>query len=214
MEDSELINLWKSHNKTLNENLVFNKKNAEEITRMKIRSVIESIRPVKLIAIITGIFWVGFIDTLIVDLFDRANIYFIISAAGQSLLSTICIAVYVYHLVLIQQVAIDDSVLATQEKIARLKSSTLWVARIAFLQLPLWTTFYWNERMFEHANTGMIVLQVFVTVSFTLLSVWLLLNIKYENRHKKWFRLIFNGPEWKPIIKALDILNQIDEYRN
>jgi len=214
MEDSELINLWKSHNKMLNENLIFNKKNAEEITRMKVRSVIESVRPVKLIAIITGIFWVAFVDTLIVDMFHRVNMYFIVSAGGQSILSTICIAVYVYHVVLIQQVAIDDSVLATQEKIARLKSSTLWAARIAFLQLPLWTTFYWNERMFEHANTGMIVLQVLVTVSFTLLGVWLFLNIKYENRHKRWFRLIFNGQEWKPLIKALDLLSQINQYKN
>ena len=38
MEDKELINLWKAYDKKLEETLSINKKNAEEITKLKVQS--------------------------------------------------------------------------------------------------------------------------------------------------------------------------------
>lgn len=90
---------------------------------------------------------------------------------------------------------------------------TLWVARILFLQLPVWTTFYWNESMLENGNIFLYIIQAIVTLSFTYLAIWLFFNIKYENKDKKWFRLIFNGNDWSPVIKSMELLSQIDEYR-
>jgi hypothetical protein len=56
-------------------------------------------------------------------------------------------------------------------------------------------------------------LQIIVTTSFTYLAIWLFFNIKYENRDKKWFRFIFNGNEWNPVIKSMELLSQINDYR-
>ncbi len=44
-------------------------------------------------------------------------------------------------------------------------------------------------------------------------AVWLFLNIKYDNRDKKWFRWLFKGKEWDPIIKAMELISQIEEYK-
>jgi hypothetical protein len=66
--------------------------------------------------------------------------------------------------------------------------------------------------MFESGNTFLYIIQILVTLSFTFIAVWLFLNIKYENRDKKWFRLIFNGKEWSPVIKSMELLNQLYEY--
>jgi NADH:ubiquinone oxidoreductase subunit 6 (subunit J) len=213
MEDIEIINLWKSNDKKINENLLLNRKNAEEIIKMKAQSLLSSMKPLKIFAIAFGIIWVGIIDNLIINLFHIANPFFLVSASIQSLLTTLAIAIYVRQLIIIEQIDINEPILKTQEKIARLKSSTLWVARLLFLQLPVWTTFYWNESMFEHGNTFLYILQVIVTISFTVIAIWLFLNIKYENRHKKWFKLIFNGKEWTPVISSMELLSQIDEYR-
>jgi len=213
MEDIEIINLWKSNDKKINENLLLNRKNAEEIIKMKAQSLLSSMKPLKIFAIAFGIIWVGIIDNLIINLFYIANPFFLVSASIQSLLTTLAIAIYVRQLIIIEQIDINEPILKTQEKIARLKSSTLWVARLLFLQLPVWTTFYWNESMFEHGNTFLYILQVIVTISFTFIAIWLFLNIKYENRHKKWFKLIFNGKEWTPVISSMELLSQIDEYK-
>lgn len=214
MEDTEIINLWKSYDKRLEENLLLHRKNAADILKIKARSFLVSMRPSKLFAVLAGIVWVFFIDILIFNLFAVANPFFIVSAIIQVLLTKLAIALYLYQLIVIGQTDISKPILATQQKLARLKSSTLWIARILFLQLPLWTIFYWNESMLENRNPALYFIQITVTFSFTFLAVWLFFHIKYENRDKKWFRIIFKGKEWDPLIKSMELLNEIAEYEN
>ena len=68
MEDTEIINLWKL-TKKLDESLVLNRKNAEDITKIKVRSFLESMKPLKIFTMLIGIIWVGFVDILIINLF-------------------------------------------------------------------------------------------------------------------------------------------------
>jgi len=214
MQDTELINLWKSYDKKLDENLLFNKKNVERITELKVQSLLASMRPLKVFTIILGIVWVGFVDVLIINVFFVANPFFLISAAVQVLLSKLAIGIYLYQLILIHRVDISEPIVETQEKLARLKSSTLWVARFLFLQLPVWTTFYLNKSMLEDGNIFLYVLQLSVTLSLTYLAVWLFRNIKYDNKDKKWFQFLFSGSEWTPIIKSLQFIDDLKAFRN
>jgi len=214
MQDTELINLWKSYDKKLDENLLFNKKNVERITELKVQSLLASMRPLKVFTIILGIVWVGFVDVLIINMFFVANPFFLISAAVQVLLTKLAIGIYLYQLILIHRVDISEPIVETQEKLARLKSSTLWVARFLFLQLPVWTTFYLNKSMLEDGNIFLYVLQLSVTLSLTYLAVWLFRNIKYDNKDKKWFQFLFSGSEWTPIMKSLQFINDLKAFRN
>lgn len=217
MQDIEILNLWKSYDKKLEENVLLNRKNVEDITKMKVQSFLSTMKPLKIFTILVGLIWVGFVDIKIISLityaYDSASLFFLISAIIHVLLNKLAIGIYLYQLIVIHQVDISEPILATQEKIARLKSSILWVARILFLQLPVWTTFYWNESMLANGNIFLFTIQATVTLSFTYLAIWLFRNIKYENREKKWFRFIFNGKEWNPVIKSMELLKQIDEYR-
>lgn len=213
MEDTEIINLWKSYDKKLEESLLFNQKNAEEITKIKVRSFLSSMKPIKIFIILTGIVWVAFVDVLIVNLFNVASPFLLVSAAIHVLLTKLAIGIYLYQLILIYQVDINEPILATQEKLIRLRSTTLWIARLLFLQLPVWTTFYWNKSMLENGNIWAHSVQFIVTASFIYLAIWLFINIKYENRDKKWFSLLFTGIEWNPLVKSMELLSQIDEYK-
>lgn len=213
MEDTEIINLWKSYGQKLEESLQLNRKNAEEITRIKVKSFLASMKPLKLFTIVAGIIWVGFVDYLIIKTFPVANWFFIISAGIQVLLTKLAIIIYLYQLILLYHADISEPVLETQRKLASLKSTTLWIARILFLQLPVWTTFYWNKSMLVNGNIPLSVLQIVITGTFTFVAVWLFLNIKNANKDKKWFRLIINGNEWNPLIRSIELLNQVKEYK-
>jgi len=214
MKELEMIEIWKSYDKKLEENLILNRKNTEDITRIKVQSFISSMKPIKIFTIVIGLLWVVFVDTLIINLFSVASPFFLISAGIQVLLTKLAIGIYLYQMILIQQVDISAPIVSTQEKIARLKSSTIWVTRLLFLQLPVWTTYYWNESMLENGNIWLYALQIIITASFTYLAIWLFFNIRYENKDKKWFRLIFNGREWNPVITSMELLNQIREYKD
>jgi hypothetical protein len=213
MEETALLNLWKAYDKKLETSLAFNRKNAEDITKIKIRSLLGSMKPSKTVAILIGLLWVGAVDYLIVRLYPVATPFFLISAGIQVLLTKMAIGVYLYQLILIHRTDITSPILATQDKLARLKASTLWVTRLLFLQLPVWTTFYWSKSMLENGDAILYLVQFLITLSMTYLAVWLFLNIKYENRDKKWFRLILGGAEWDPVMKSFDLLNQTEELK-
>jgi hypothetical protein len=212
MQDAELINLWKAYDKKLADSLSFNKENAKHITELKVQSLLASMRPIKIFAIVVGIMWVGFVDVLIINWFSVANSFFLISAVIQVLLTKLAIGIYLYQLILIHQVDSSGPIVETQEKLARLKSSTLWVSRFLFLQLPVWTTFYLNESMLEEGNVFLYALQLVVSLSLTWAAIWLFLNIKYDNKDKKWFRFLFSGSEWTPIIKSIEFTNDLKAF--
>jgi hypothetical protein len=216
MNELELKNLWQATNEKLEKSLAFNKINLDEISQHKIYHFISSMKPLKLFTLLTGIIWVGF-GTIILshtylNTFYETNKFLLISASVQVALTAIALFIYLYQIITIYQVDISDPILKTQKKLAGLKISTLWVTRILFLQLPVWTTFWWNEVMFREWNVFQWLITGSVTLAFVFAAIWLFFNIKFENRNKKWFKLIFNGKEWKPLIMSMELLDQVDEY--
>lgn len=216
MEQSEIINLWKAYDRKLEASLMLNKNNAIQLTKLKTKSLLSSMTPLKLFTIVVGMLWVFVGGTLISNLFVHAyasvSPFFLYSAVIQLLLTAIAIVIYLYQLVLIHQVDITDTLIITQKRLTHLKSSTLWVARILFLQLPAWTTFYLSMDMIESGNLPYILINAMVTFIAISISVWLFVNIRYTNREKKWFKLIFEGKEWTPVIKAIELHEEIEAF--
>lgn len=217
MNEIALKELWKTANEKLEENFILNRKNTEDITRLKVQNFVSSIKPIKIFAILVGILWVGILGTVVVNLFifsfSKISPIFLFSLAMQVVLTAIALIIYIYQLITIYQVDLTEPILNTQEKIASLKTTTLWAAKLMFLQLPVWTTFWWNETMFTDWNFLQWSILLLYTGSLTFLSLWLFFNIKFENRDKKWFKFIFNGKEWTPLMKSMELLAQIDEYK-
>ncbi len=211
MENAEILDIWKAYDKKLETQLFINLKTAEDLTKLKIKSFLHDMRPVKIVTILAGVLWVLFVDTLLIRFFHAASPFFLISALIQVLLTKLAIGFYLYQLALIRQVDINQPILKAQRKIAELQSSTIWVTRLLFLQLPVWTTFHLNTAMFGNGETLLWAIQITVTLSFTFIGVWLFCNIRYQNRHKRWFRWIFSGKEWTPLMKSLDLLHHLDE---
>lgn len=217
MNESALKELWKTTNEKLEESLTISRKSTEDITRIKVHNVLSSMKPTKIFALLVGFLWVGLgtiiLSQIYIYAFSDANKFFLFSATIQVVLTAIALWIYLYQLIKIYEVNSYDPILETQEKLVQLRISTLWSARILFLQLPVWTTFWWNETMLTDWNLFQWIMIVMVTISFTYVSVWLFLNIKYENRNKKWFQLIFSGKEWTPLIKSMELLEQVEEYK-
>jgi len=217
MNELELKELWKTANEKLEESFTINRINTEDITRLKVQNFVSSIKPIKIFTILVGILWVGLLGTVVVNLFifafSKISPLFLFSLAIQVVLTAIALIIYIYQLITIYQVDITEPILKTQEKIASLKTTTLWAARIMFLQLPVWTTFWWNETMLKDWNFLQWSILSLYTGSFTFLALWFFFNIKYENRDKKWFKFIFNGKEWTPLMKSMELLEQVEEYK-
>lgn len=217
MNELELKKLWHITNEKLEESMVINKNNTDDITRMKVHNHLGSMKPIKILTLLIGMLWVGFwgidLSSIYLNSFSGANKFFLFSASIQVGLTAMALFVYLYQLITIYQVDITEPIIRTQEKLSSLKLSTLWVTRILFLQLPVWTTFWWNENMLTDWGILQWAVTLFFTISFTFIAIWLFFNIKYENRNKKWFQLIFSGKEWIPLMKSMELLEQVEDYK-
>jgi hypothetical protein len=214
MNELELKKLWQATNLKLEESLAISRNNSDEIARMKIHNFLGSMKPIKIFTLLMGILWVSITGTVVVNLFPQGSLFFLFSATIQISLTTIALIIYIYQLIKIYEVDITDPILETQNRLANLKTSTLWITRILFLQLPVWTTFYWNTSMIENGNWFLWIIQGIVTLSSAYVAIWLFYNIRYENRNKKWFKFIFIGKEWTPLMKSMELLEQIEDYKD
>lgn len=217
MNENELKLLWQSAHEKLEDSLQVNRKNTEDITRLKAQNFLSSMKPIKIFTLIVGILWVAILGSTVVHLFiyayDQVSLYFLYAAAIQVVLTAIAVVVYIYQLDLIYKIDFSEPVLNIQENLSKLKMSTLNVTRILFLQLPVWTIFYWNDSMFEHGNLFLWIIQIIITLAMSCLAIWLFFHIKFENRDQKWFKLIFSGKEWQPMLQSMELLSQIEGYQ-
>lgn len=216
MNELELKKLWQTANEKIEKTITINRINSDEISQLKVYNFISSMKPLKIFTLLTGIIWVGLGTVILSNLygyaFSEVNKFFLFSASVQVGLTAIALFIYIYQLITIYQVDITEPILKTQKKLVSLKISTLWIARILFLQLPVWTTFWWNEFMFQEWNFFQWIITGSVTFLFAFAALWLFFNIRIENKDKKWFKFIFNGKEWTPLIKSMELVEQLDEY--
>ena len=71
MDENKIKELWQSSNEKLEQSLLLSKKNTEDITKMKMQTMLSSMRPIKLFSILVGILWVGFGSVMLVNMFNR-----------------------------------------------------------------------------------------------------------------------------------------------
>ena len=58
MEHTEILNLWKSYDQKLEQALSINKATAQDVLKLKTKSVLASMKPIKLFTLLVGCVWV------------------------------------------------------------------------------------------------------------------------------------------------------------
>ncbi|MGE5355136.1 MAG: hypothetical protein ACM3PT_02775 [Deltaproteobacteria bacterium] len=216
MNDTELKNLWKEFNIETDDSIQFDPIKINEMRHLHAINLISTMKPIKIFTLLTGILWVAggifLLGNIYLNKYDEANKFFLFSATTQVVLTAIAILVYLYQIFTIYQADHSKPVFQVQSRLANIRTSTLWITKVLFLQLPLWSCFWWNTAMFEEWDLIQLAIPVSVTLLFTLVSVWLAININFENRNKPWFVFLFKGREWTPLIRSMELLDQIAIY--
>jgi len=220
MEDLELKNIWQSYDRKIEEARVLNLQSwalnlrcFETIQSGKAKSKLDSLATFKAWAIVLGIVWVLFLGMLVYGNHFE-NPYFGVSVSMIMLFSIFAVAVYIKHIVVIKQINYADNITDTQKKLAQLQLSTINSTRIVWLQLPFHTTWFWHSKWILFSSLKFWLVPFPITLLFTLLAIYLYRNITLGNMHKKWVRaLMMSGPEYKSVIQAIGLINEIDAFK-
>lgn len=220
MELEDLKNTWKAYDKKLEEAWILNLQSwalnlqvFETLQTQKAKSKLNALIKFKSFALVLGILWALFLGFLVYHSLTFPRIFFAVSAGMIMIFTIIAIVVYIRHIVLIKQIDNSETVIDAQRKLALLQSSTINISRVLWLQMPFYSTFFLTPPMLQQASLGMLAIAITVPLLLTWLSIWLYRNINYKNVNKKWFKILFNNPEWNSVIIAMRFLNKIDEFK-
>lgn len=220
MNDTQLNDILEVYNhkieeaKTLNlQSWVLNLQCFETLQKQKAKSKLKSLINFKIVAIVLGILWMLFLGDLFFHSLEMSRIFFLISCGAIMIFTIIAIAVYLYHIILIDKINNSENVVQTQESIARLQLSTINVTRILFLQTPFYCTFWWSVPMIKSSPLSYWLISFPIALLLTFVAIWLYKNISIRNANKRWFGILFNSPEWTNLVKANIFLEEINSFK-
>jgi hypothetical protein len=215
MNETDLKYLWQIGNEQIAISQKSDKTSLDNLTKRNLSHFLSSMKPIKIFTLLVGLLWllgIGYVLLkLTINAYDQVSLYFLYSAYFQVMLTAMAVIIYIIQLSTLYSIDFNKPVVILQKTLIKLKASTLNVTKILILQLPFWTTFYWNESMFKNGTLPFFILQGAVTISFTYLSLWLFFHLKFENADKWWFKLLLQGKEWEPLITSINILNEMED---
>jgi hypothetical protein len=215
MNDTDLKYLWQSGNNQISLSQTSDKTSLDNLIKRNVSHFLSSMKPIKIFTLLVGMLWVfgiGYVlMKLTINAYEQVSPYFLYSAYFQLMLTGLAVILYIFQLSTLFRIDFDKPVIILQKTLINLKVSTLNITRILMLQLPFWTTFYWNESMFKNGTLALFIIQGPVTLSFTYLAIWLYFNLTFENADKWWFKILLQGKEWEPLMTSIDILNDMEE---
>ena len=220
MNDTQLKNLLESYNNKIEEAKVLNLQSwvlnlrcFESLQKQKAKSKLKSLINFKIFAVVLGIIWILFLGFLFFHSLEMSTIFFLVSCGAIIIFTSIAIIVYLYHIVLISRINKSENIIKAQETIARLQLSTINITKILFLQSPFYCTFWWSTQMIIGSPLSFWLISFPIALLFALASIWLYRNISLTNVNKKWFKILFNSPEWTSLLKAHHFLEEIDAFK-
>jgi hypothetical protein len=220
MNTDELQNIWQAYDKKLEDSKLLNMQSwalnmqcFEDLQKQKAKLKLNKLATFKKWTIFLGIIWVLFLVFLVVNSLVFSKIAFVISAGMIALITTIGIGLYIKQLILIKQIDNSDSITVVQEKLAALQFSTLNIPRILFLQSPFYCTWWFTPKWIASGDPGFWFISLPIALAFAYAGIWLYRNINYKNMDKKWFKILFNSPEWTSVIKAKHFINEIEAFK-
>lgn len=218
MEQVNLEGLWQEQTSKIKQRLALNEQVLQQILGQKAASVTNKFKGFKIRGIIIALLYLFVVGSVLFYTavhFDPSASYFMVSVAAIFLINVKVLADYIKHLVWANKVDFDGPVIAIQEQLAALELSLFSHARITILQLPFWTTFYLSPDWFPAGTSlGWIIFQVIITGLSIFITCWLYKNLRMQNAHKKWVRLLIEGAGGKSVYKAMAICQQIESYQN
>lgn len=217
MEDPNFVLLWKEQYDKIDQALAINKRMLKDSLSEKAKNSLRSLIRGKVAGIVIAVLYLvflGFLLSLALNNYSSAANYFIISIGAIFLINVKALYDYIHHLVLLNTIDYDGSITAIQEKLSRLQLSIVQHTRIMFLQFPFWSTFFLSDKWFPATTSpGLIILQIAITLSLTILALFLYKNISVANMDKKWVKSILSGAGGQKIIAASAFYKEIESFK-
>ena len=211
MSSDEFQKLWKAYDVKLQRSLKLNQQLLEEIQSRKVRVSFNWQIGFKLMVIVLGIGMNIVFGKLLWNF--HSNPVFVVSAGLIILFTSYCIAGYFLQLLLMLQINLSKSILATQRQLAQLEAVIVWTLRVSFLQAPVWPFLFVPKSLWVHSAPLYWVIEGAVVLLLLLVVIWLYRRITVTGASRGWVKKMVDNEGGKSIARARAFIREIEEYK-
>ncbi len=218
MEDKELSELLNEYDKKISQTLDVNIKLLRELKTNKTKSHLRRLlisRIIELVIVMIINFLLGKF------LYNNWGSPGLVISSGVIMLFTIfAMSGSIRQIVIISKFDINLPVVENQKILASLQSYMIFYLRAGFLQIPFYLGYLsigfriiFGVDIWKDGNLTWLFIQLGFSVILLPLAWWIFKKISKENMNIKWVRSIIDSSGGKTISKAMEFLNEIEDFQ-
>jgi hypothetical protein len=221
MEDKVLSELLNEYDRKISESLPVNTQLLSELKTKKSYSQLKKLRHSRLIELaissVISLLLVGYI-------YYSWNLHYfgwVISCLIIICFSLFAVSSCIRQLILISKFNLNQPVIENQKILSRLQIYNIMHIRMGILQIPFYVNYVtiFSRMFFAYdfwVHTGAIFALVNVAFGFLLFPFiwWVFKKISYKNMNIPWVKYIIEHAGGKTIVRAMEFLNEIDDYED
>lgn len=219
MEARELKNILEAYNQKLEKKLSLNVSSIKNIQLEKSKKNTQTILVFRVIEIISFSLLALFLGQYIANNWDQTHI--VISAIIVNVFTLIALIGSIGQVVLVQQIDFSKPIVEIRKKIERVNSHGLFFIKLIFLSASVWWSYaivaadlFLDIDLYVHLEADFVLKYLVINLLLIIPLVWVFNKLSYKNLHIKWVKKtigLFTGTK---TMKALEFLNDIEEFEN
>ena len=219
MEAVELKIIMEVYDNKLDKILHLNKSSVNELQLEKSRNSTKRILMYRFFEVVIFNFLTVFLGWYIANNLDQTHL--VISGVIVHVFVLVASVSSIGQVVLLRQIDFSKPIVEIRKKIELVNSHGLLFIKLIFLSAPVWWSYaivavdiFLGVDLYVHLDPDFVVRYLVINFLLIIPLVWAFNRLSYKNLHIKWVRKtigLFTGIK---TMKALEFLNDIEEFEN
>lgn len=219
MEAVELNKIMEAYDNKLDKTLRLNLSSMNELQLEKPQNSTKKILRYRISEVVIFSFLALFLGWYIANNLDQSHL--VISGIILHVFTLIALVGSIGQVVLLQQIDFSKPIVEIRKKIELVNSHGLLFVKLIFLSAPVWWSYaivgldlFLGFDIYVHLEQDFVVRYLVINFLLIIPLVWILNKLSYKNLHIKWVRKTIRFFTGTKTMKALEFLNDIEEFEN
>lgn len=219
MEADELKKILEAYDNKLDKTLSLNISSIKELQLEKSQNSTKKILTYRVFEVVMFSFLAMFLGWYIANNWDQT--YLAISGVIVHIFVLVALVGSIGQVVLLRQIDFSKPIVEIRKKIELINSHGLLFVKLIFLSATVWWSYaivafdlFLGVDLYVHLEPDFVVRYLVVNFLLIIPLAWVFNRLSYKNLHIKWVRKtigLFSGTK---TMKALEFLNDIEEFEN
>ena len=219
MKANEIKNILAAYETKLDKKLRLNVSSLKNINLDKSEKKTQTILIYRIIEIVIFSLLALFVGNYIATNWSQTHLA--ISGIIVGVFILIALAGSIGQVTLLQQIDFVKPIVDIRKKIELVNTHSLLFVKLMFLSTPIWwsyvvvgSDYLFNVDLYAYLDADFVLKYLMVNSLLIIPLVWFLNKLTYKNLHIKWVRKTIGSFTGTKTMKALEFLNEIEEFES